>query len=345
MPDTGAAAGQEVEGTLWLHQGTSPLSYANAAAFELAGWELVWRVAQATQTFTYTLQPHPDTDLAADGAHLVVVTLVNGEGDLIVKKPTTGTGWRRYPWAFRTRAESTDQDDAYNAILRGVGVAPASSQVTTVNWEVRESDSFARLLTILETAVTLWGFTAEDLTDATKITLEAAARLPSNRDGIPNGWIEVTVVSATTGDDPVLRLSWITFPAAVTNIQEGMTYPTAVTGADDDIVPPLVYNYDVQAKGAKSIAITGVSVGSKTFTMNGDQRRWFSVGGSFAITGSTGNDLAAYTITAISYSGGATTVTVSQTPASAVADGNVGLVIRFTVADGKITVPVQATRT
>jgi len=343
MPDTGAAAGQEDESVLWLHQGTTALSYADKDAFELAGWSLVWRVAQTDQVFDYTLEPHSDADIAADGGHLLVITLVNGEGDLIIKKPSTGSGWRNQPKYFRTRSEDIDMDGLYSAFLRSVGVAPATSQVTTVNWEVRESDSFCRELTVLETALTLWGYTAEDINDPTKITLEATARLPDNRVGDPNGWLQVTVVTATTGDDPVLRLSWITFPVAVTSVQDGMAYPET----DAAISPAYVYDYDVQVKATKTIAITGVSTGSKTFTMAGDQRRWFSKGGAFVVSGSTGNDAAgvAYTVTAISYSGGNTTVTVSQTVASAVADGSIVLTLRFTLADGTITVPVQATRT
>ena len=70
-------------------------------------------------------------------------------------------------------------------------------------------------------------------------------------------------------------------------------------------------------------AITAVSVGDKTFTMDGDKRQLFSPGGRFTVTNSTGND-GDYTIVSSVYStsGNTTVLVVNETIADATIDGN-----------------------
>jgi hypothetical protein len=338
MPDTGQAAGQQAEFAVRLTQSGAALSYANAAAFEGAGWTLLYRAAQTAQVPSYTLSPWTEK---GDGWHLVVLTLIDGQGPASFKKPTSGVGWKAFPEALHIAAESTDNDDTYSAILQSVGVAPAETLTTTYDFNVREGDSLTREVSILETAVTIWGWTAEQLADGT-LTLDAAVRAAANRVGQPNGWMQVTVKTAVTGDDPVLRLSWITFPAARTSIQDGMEY-ASVDPTNDADLSPTAYNYDVQATGSQTWAITAVSTVSKTFTVSGDRRRWFSKGGQFTVD--SGANAGTYTVTAIAYAGGNTTVTVVETVTSAVVAGNVVVTVRFTVLDGTVTVPRQETRT
>jgi hypothetical protein len=335
MPDTGQAAGQEVEVAVRFTRFGRPLSYADAATWEAAGWALTYRAAQEDQVPSYTLQPHTDATLAADGWHLLVAVLVNGQGPVVFKKPG---GVRSYfdanPPAFQLAAEGVDLDDVYNAIQTAVGVATGTDQLVVLDFQVTEGDSLVKQFTIFETAVTLWGYVVEDLDNGT-LTLTAAVRLPDNRVGDPDAWVEITVVSATTGADPVLRMSWTDFPA-------GLEFDS-VDPTDDADVQPVACNTDVQFTGSKTYSITAVSQGSKTFTLSGDRRRWFSRGGQFVVTGSTGNN-GTYTVTAIAYSGGNTVLTVTEALLSAIADGLAGVTITQTVAKGKLTIYPQVTR-
>ena len=340
MPDSGQAAGQQIELAVCLTKFGTPLSYANAAAFEAAGWLPVYRAAQTTQAITYTLSPHPDATLAAMGYHLVILALVNGVGPLLFRAPTGGSaaGWQASPPGYVMGAESTDLDTVYNTLLQSVGVASAASQVVTTDFTVVEDDSFIRTITVLETAITQWGFTAENLADGT-LTLEAAARAPGNRVGQPNAWITVTPITATTGTNPVLRLSWIDYPSAITGVQDGMDY----SSSDESEVATISYLYDVQMKGAKTFAVTGGNQVGHTYTLGGDQRQWFSVGGTFAIAGSTGNN-GTYTCSALSYAAGTTTLTVVEAIPTTTFNGSAQITIKTTLANGSITALLQRDR-
>lgn len=331
MPDTGAAAGQQVEAELRLSQNGTPLSYANYAAFFAAGWDLIYRAAQTTQSFTYTIQPHPTASLAAEGVHLVVFTLINGQGPLSVKKPTTGTGWANKPVGWQVGAEQVDLDQTYSALLSSVGVAVAESNVVTADYTVIEGDSFSRQFTARETALTGFGFTCENLDDGT-LTLSCEIRLPTNRQGTPDAYAALTVVTATTGADPVLRISWSTFPT-------GMVF-----AAGDTDVSPVDFQWDGQAYGTQTWAVTAVSAGlGGTITIAGDRRQWFAKGGTFTKTGAGAGT---YTVVSASYAGGNTTITVG--PAETVVgpfDGNLSVAITITLGDGTITVLRQETLT
>lgn len=68
----------------------------------------------------------------------------------------------------------------------------------------------------------------------------------------------------------------------------------------------------------ESVSVTGVNTGSKTFTVAEDYS-FLAAGDRIRISGSTGND-GFYTVVSVSGSG-PTTITVVETPASAVADG------------------------
>lgn len=327
MADTGQAAGQEVEFAARLTQSGSPLTYADKAAFTAAGWSLLYRAAQAEETAVYTVSPWT---ARGDGWHLFVLTLVNGQGPLAIVKPSTGTGWQVTPSTFHVAAENTDQDDLYAALLSSTGVATVDGTVVRTDYTVEEEASFLRELTVLESALTTWGYTNDDLTDGT-LVLECIARASGNRQGIPNGYPAVTVVTNDVGDDPVLRLTWVDFPSAVASVIEGMEF-----AAGDADVAPVAFKYGVRAKEiGRAWAIT--AVGASSATLAGDQRRWFTVGSSVTITGSTGND-GAKVVSAVSYAGGNTTLTFTAPLGSAVADGNVTQTISIPLGKGTITV-------
>jgi hypothetical protein len=82
------------------------------------------------------------------------------------------------------------------------------------------------------------------------------------------------------------------------------------------------FNRDVS--GQTPIAITGVSIANKTFTVDGDYAFELGYGGRFTISGSTGNDGDYHSVGAV-YDSGAdeTTVTVKEIPADATAGGDI----------------------
>ncbi len=103
---------------------------------------------------------------------------------------------------------------------------------------------------------------------------------------------------------------------------------------------------DIQFRGFKTFAITAVSTVTHKFTISGDQTRYFSVGGTFIVSGSTGNDPASpYTITALTYTGGNTEITIGSGPVSAVADGNIKATIVMSPIRLILTVSRQEDRT
>ncbi len=330
MPDTGAAAGQQIEVPLQLARFGAALSYADATAFLAAGWDLVYRAAQTTQSYTFTISPHTDAQLALQGWHLVVFTLVDGQGPLLVQKPGINAGWSCNPQGWQMGAEQTDQDQLYNALLTSVGVSVADSTTVTQDYTVIEGDSFAKQFTARETSLTNQGFTCENLSDGT-LTLTCEIRLPTNRQGAPDAYAALTVVTATSGSDPVLRISWGTFPT-------GMAFP-----AGDTDVAPVDFEWDAQAYGAQAWNVTATVIGlAGSFTVAGDRRRWLAKGGTFA---KTGNASGTYTVASIIYTGGNTTVTVVETIGAGAANGTLSVPITITMADGVITVKRQETLT
>lgn len=329
MPDTGAAAGQQVEKALQLTRFGSALSYANLAAFQAVGGDLVYRAAQATQSFTPTIAPHADAQLAARGWHLVVFTLINGQGPLLVQLPP-GSGWSCSPLGWEVGCEQVDLDQLYNAQLTSVGVSVADSTTITQDYSVIEGDSFAKQFTARETGLTNQGFTCENLTDGT-LSLACEIRLPTNRQGLPDAYAALTVVTASTGSDPVLRLSWGTFPA-------GMLF-----AAGDTDVTPADFQWDGQAYGAQAWNVTAIVTGaSGTFTVAGDRRRWLAKGGTF---NKTATGAATWTIASVAYVGTDTIITVTGTIVSGVVDGTVSVPITITMGEGVITVRRQETLT
>ncbi len=330
MPDTGAAAGQQIEVALQLARFGVPLSYATVAAFQAAGWDLVYRAAQATVAATFTVAVSSDTQLAAQGWHLVVFTLVNGQGPLMVQKPGVNAGWSCNPQGWQVGAEQVDQDQIYSALLSSVGISVADSTTISQSYTVIEGDSFAKEFTVRETGLTNQGFTCENLSDGT-LTLACEIRLSTNRQGTPDAYAALTVVTATTGTDPVLRISWGTFPT-------GMAFP-----AGDTDVTPVDFEWDGQAYGAQAWNVTAVVTGaSGTFTVAGDRRRWLAKGGTF---NKTGTGAATWTIASVAYVGTDTVITVTGTIVSGVVDGTVSVPITITMADGVITVMRQETLT
>lgn len=102
--------------------------------------------------------------------------------------------------------------------------------------------------------------------------------------------------------------------------------------------------YDVQITFPKAFAVTAVSTGSKRFTVSGDRRRWLNVGGTIAISGSTGNN-GSYTVASFTYSGGNTLIVVNETVPDATADGTLTANQKITPLKGTLTITRQEDRT
>ena len=115
------------------------------------------------------------------------------------------------------------------------------------------------------------------------------------------------------------------------------------SSSDESEVATISYLYDVQMKGAKTFAVTGGNQVGHTYTLGGDQRQWFSVGGTFAIAGSTGNN-GTYTCSALSYAAGTTTLTVVEAIPTTTFNGSAQITIKTTLANGSITALLQRDR-
>ena len=105
------------------------------------------------------------------------------------------------------------------------------------------------------------------------------------------------------------------------------------------------FNYDVQLRTTKLFAITAVATGTGgSFTIAGDQRKFFRVGDALTITGSTNNNAQTKTIAGLAFTGGNTVITITET-VGAVADGSINRDLTITGARGRLTVRRQEDRT
>ncbi len=117
-------------------------------------------------------------------------------------------------------------------------------------------------------------------------------------------------------------------PLATVNVYP--TLPSSAEGEDTISNTDLGYSatesipdgvYQVLYTITGTLAVTGASVGSSTFTVAGDRSGVFIVGDTFTVTGGATN-AGTYTVTAISYSS-STTINVTPAPASATITSNV----------------------
>jgi len=331
MPDTGAAAGQQVEVALQLKQNGTALSYADKSAFTAAGWDIIWRVAQADQTVAYTVQPHTDTDAANEGWHLVVFTLINGQGPIIVTKPTSGSGWR-YAWGPQQSAESTDLDALKSQILQSGGVTVQRNGTAQKDVTVTAGTSNYWDITIPATTVTDLGFSLSDLNDGT-LTLYNAIRESDNAEGIPNAFLGVGVNDVSS--DLVLDVMITEYAlSALTGVHEGMD----IIASDE--ATTTTFLYDIEARGKKTIAIAAISAGDDTLSFAGDQRKWFAPGTVLTVSGSTDVPNGEYTVSDSvwpTYNGTNTTVTFTEDITGSTVDGNIEIDVIIALAKGTIT--------
>lgn len=86
---------------------------------------------------------------------------------------------------------------------------------------------------------------------------------------------------------------------------------------NQQFVSAVVYDRTTNA----SYAVSGVSTGSTTFTVAGNQTSVFTAGSQFAVVGSTGND-GTYTVVSSTF-GASTVITVAETISNATADGTI----------------------
>ena len=162
-----------------------------------------------------------------------------------------------------------------------------------------------------------------------------------------NFFRDVTTVRVTNSaaNDGEYTLTLVTVSGGNTILTVAEDIPDATAGGTiAQAAESRQFEYDLQIKIERDYSITAVNTGSKQFTIAGDRRRYFNVGGGFSVTGSTGND-GDYTVASLALSGGNTLIVVNETVASAVADGAVTLTFTITPIDGTITVERQEVRT
>jgi hypothetical protein len=226
--------------------------------------------------------------------------------------------------AGRTRINRIDTSPDFTI---GAAVVDAAARTVSINWS-----SFP-------TGASISGFTITAVSTGSK-TFTMAGDKRGFFDGISS-----LIVANSTGNDGKYTLVSMAYTGGntVITVQETPASSTA-DGTLAQYDDTKEFLYDVQVTVPRNNTITAVSTGSKTFTMSGDQRRWFNVGGTITVTGSTGND-GTYTVTVINYTGGNTVLTVTETVPSAVADGSVRVTFKITVIKGTLTVSRQEDRT
>jgi hypothetical protein len=220
------------------------------------------------------------------------VNTVSGQGELLLTTQLgQGTAYLRPPAGYFVNVEcyeldveSVDLDVIAAKIDASAGTPSPDARATVYDYTLTEGDSFQRVVTIPSAALADFGLT----TLSSVTALSGAARSRINRlDTSPDFTFTVVIVEAAAR---TVAIGWNTFP----------------TGA-----------------GIGAFAITVVSIGSKTFTIAGDQRSHFDGITRLLLANSTGND-GYYTIASMALVGGATVFTVSETPTSATADGSIG---------------------
>lgn len=98
----------------------------------------------------------------------------------------------------------------------------------------------------------------------------------------------------------------------ITNVNIGLASTALITDGLYLIRYEVDFTYAIQA----------VNAGAKQFTITGNLTGIFTVGVTFTIAGSTGNN-GTYTVSTSTYSAPSTTITVTETVPSAVADGSI----------------------
>lgn len=220
------------------------------------------------------------------------VNAVAGQGELLLTTQLgQGTAYLRPPAGYFVNVEcyeldveNVDLDVIAAKIDASAGTPSPDDRATVYDYTITEGDSFQRLVTIPSAALADYGLT----TLSSVTALSGAARTKINRlDTLPDFTFTVVVVDAAALS---VAIGWNTFPSGA---------------------------------GIGAFAITAVSIGSKTFTIAGDQRSHFDGITRLLLANSTGND-GYYTIVSMALVGGATVFTVSETPTSATADGSIG---------------------
>lgn len=125
---------------------------------------------------------------------------------------------------------------------------------------------------------------------------------------------------STTGGMYSVTLSAKHDNSAMVRVGNGSNQDTELEGGDAMDVPGDALG-DVYVRGTPpGWTITDVIQGSKEFKFLGDQTERILVGDNISVVGSTGND-GFYSVAAVSFGGGKTTVQVNETIPDATADG------------------------
>lgn len=296
-------------------------TYANQAAFAAASWTLTWYQAGAAlgSQPTYTVTP-----LGSTGIHWFNFNLPAGVDSMVIGNPT---GFRSDPAAIVLTTPTSDTDAIVSVLNTATGTPINNGIQTSYSFSVAEGDSFIKALTVPAAALTDFGLT--DLSGTWTTT--AAGRDPADTTtGAPAFVMTVAIVNAAAR---TITMGW------------GSTFPSGAALTTSDILNgSKAWLYDVQLKTTVSNTITAcVSGASGTFTMAGDVRKLFDIGGAFTVTGSVGNN-GSYVVTGITLTGGNTVITVANVP-SGTAGGSINVVLVITPIAGTITVVRQEDRT
>ncbi len=216
-------------------------SYANAAAFLLAGWELEWRDGSGA-----ALSPQPTYTVSDEGGGVHRVAYDEPEGPSFVAI-TVPAGFYTPTIALIRDGDTFDVDGIMSQLLATDGTASAgagSARVSTVLEDWIDGDSFA-LRNVQISTVALAKIGKTDLTGVT--VLAAAKLLTDDSDDAPEIVFDVDVVSIPTR---VVDITLDEFPvaAAVADGVRTIAYAMDVSiknDADDRIYTARRYTFNI----------------------------------------------------------------------------------------------------
>lgn len=315
-------AGDIVPMRVRLLEAGVPTTYADKAAFLLAGHEVILDLDGAVVVATWDFVVI-DAD---EGEHDIMLTMQEGDGYLTV---TAAAGVVAWPRTRPVSAEPYNIGSVIGIITSTNGTPINQDRATVSDFTVTEGDSLLREIVVPLAALSDWGYS--DLSDSGWV-LSAAARKRENRLAVNPDFVLGAYIT-----DTVNRLIALSLNPFATGAQ---------IDPSDGTKESQEYLWDVQLSNTKSWNITAVNQGTKQFTIAGDRRKYFSLNSAPVTTITvTGTNAGAFTVTAIAYTGGNTVLTVTEAIASPTVDGTLSIPIKFTPNKGTIRTGRQEDRT
>lgn len=183
----------------------NPVTFANAAAFIAAGWNLTWQDNTGT-----ALGSQPTWTLSAgdsNGRHVVGFQPPDGSWTV---KLTVPAGYRSDPAEFAGEATVYDADSLYGLLVASDGV-PVTESTTTGDLDIFDANSIIIDFSILEAALTELGIANLASADSMSAQIKLTSK---NSADASDATLTTSIISDVSGARTV-RGELDTFPAAL----------------------------------------------------------------------------------------------------------------------------------